>query len=86
MLELSPAAVSYYIRNERAKEIVFPDEINNRIYNSAQKIYENPSRYFAEVHVILNLIRETGALCQIHREKGRMRNDCTVCMNGMQDS
>jgi len=85
ILELSPAAVSYYIRNERAKEIIFPDEINNKISLSAQKIYENPSRYFAEVHAILNMIRETGALCQIHREKGRIRNNCTVCM-GEQDS
>lgn len=86
ILELSPAAVSYYIRNERAKEIFFPEEINNRIYLSAQKIYENPSSYFGEVHTILNLIRETGALCQIHKEKGRMRNNCTVCMDGIQES
>ncbi|MHA2295347.1 MAG: transcriptional regulator [Candidatus Hodarchaeales archaeon] len=83
MLELSPAAVSYYLRKERAKDIDFPEEIINEIVIAAERIGNDPSSYFEEVHRLLKLVRETGALCQIHAEKGKIRENCTVCMVDM---
>ncbi|MFW9992242.1 MAG: transcriptional regulator [Candidatus Odinarchaeota archaeon] len=83
LLELSPAAVSYYLRKERAKDIDFPDNINREIAVAAQRIYEDPSRYFEEVHALLKMVRETGVLCQIHAEKGKIRENCSVCMQSM---
>ena len=67
LLEIQNATVSQYIKGKRGDKIKFPEKIVKEIEHSSSKIHDKIS-LIRETQKILLLIRNTGALCTIHKQ------------------
>ena len=82
-LEITPAAVSYYIKSKRANkmEIEMGEEIKKSLNISAKKIIEETSTVLTEIQKNLKLFRDSKKLCVLHKKLTEVNCDCTICCN-----
>lgn len=79
LLGITDAAVSQYISQKRAAELVFDKEIVNQIKESAKRIVKDNGLVMREIQRICALCREKRVICQIHRQKETIACGCTSC-------
>lgn len=80
MLGITPAAVSQYIKEKRAKDIKFNPEFNNLIKESAKKISKNKLLVIQEINKLCQEFRKSKLICQIHKQLDQFDNSiCNYC-------
>ncbi len=72
---INTAAISQYNSNKRGDNTVFNEHILQEIKTSATRIASKFS-YLQEMQRLLNVIRQTKTLCQIHKQFSAVPEDC----------
>ena len=80
LLGVTGAAISQYINNKRANDIEIDPDLKSVFIQSAKVIVKDSSLIFAEVQKILKLFRDSGIVCEIHKQKSWCPEDCEVCV------
>ncbi len=85
-LDITPAAVSYYIKSKRANKMVIEidDDIKKSINISAKKIIDETSTVLTEIQKNLRLFRDSKKLCMLHKKMTKVQCDCTICCNNQE--
>lgn len=78
LLNITEAAVSQYIKEKRATEITFPQELKEFIRKAAQEI-KDPSSAFHQIQKISEHIKHSKVLCQLHAQIEGDLKGCDVC-------
>ncbi|PIN86140.1 transcriptional regulator [Candidatus Woesearchaeota archaeon CG10_big_fil_rev_8_21_14_0_10_44_13] len=81
VLGITPSAVSQYVKQKRAKEVIFTDEIMDEIRKSARIVADDPERLIFEVQKLLGFTKRSKTLCKVHYQHGRMPQKCEACLN-----
>lgn len=79
-LGITEAAVSQYLKQKRAKEVVFTEETMAEIKKSAKIIIEDPEKLICEMQKILAFVKKNRTLCKTHYQHGRMPQKCEACL------
>jgi len=82
ILGITEAAVSQYIKQKRAKDVVFTPETMSEIEKSAEAIIKNSSQIISEMQKLLESAKKSRTLCQIHYKYGLNIQNCEACMGG----
>ncbi|MEK6835196.1 MAG: helix-turn-helix domain-containing protein [Nanoarchaeota archaeon] len=78
-LGLTESAISQYINQKRANNLVLYKEIKEEIENSAKRIANN-SNSMKEIQNISKLFWETKGICKIHSQYDKsISKKCNVC-------
>lgn len=78
ILNITESAVSQYVSQKRAKEIVFPKAVLKMIKEAAVKIKDSKTAY-QEIQKINTFIKKTKALCAIHKKLEGSLEKCEIC-------
>lgn len=82
IMGITPAAVSQYKKQKRAKEEIFDREMELELEKSVNKISKNKSHLANEIIHLNNLIKKKGIVCKIYNKicalKGNKVN-CPYC-------
>ena len=78
MLGITESAVSQYINQKRAKELVFPDEVREFIREASVLIVDERSAY-KQVQLISKFIKDSKALCKVHMGLESGLAGCDIC-------
>ncbi len=78
-LNVSRAAITQYIKNKRAHDIEFDDDIKKLIKISAKRIIEDNTDTMKEIQQICEKIKDDKKLCAIHKKYDNVECDCDVC-------
>ncbi len=78
LLNITEAAVSQYIKEKRGKEITLNAEVKKFIKEAALKIKDTTTA-FQQIHKIIDFIKNSKALCQIHSQIEGDLKGCDVC-------
>ena len=78
LLNITEAAVSQYVSEKRAKEIIFTKEVTKIIKEAAAKITD-PESAFYQIQKINEFIKRSKALCQLHAQIEGDLKGCDVC-------
>lgn len=80
ILHISPAAVSQYLNEKRAKEVRFNGEIKSLIKSSANRLALNPPRFTQEITRLTQNIRNCEFICKIHQfYEPDINSECRDC-------
>ncbi len=77
LLHIETATVSQYINKKRGNKIILDPLIKAEIKKSIPKITDKVS-FIQETQRLLRLARQSGALCQIHRQLEDLPDHCTA--------
>jgi len=80
ILGVTKAAVTQYIKDKRAKNVVLPEKIILRIKKSSQNLKKNPKSITGEIQKIIHEIRISGLLCEYHKKYCNIEGKCSVCI------
>lgn len=80
-LEITPSAVSLYLKNKRGGEFDFSDNFLNEIKISTKNIISNKSNLFEELNILVKKFESTKSLCSICRIKNDLIDNCSICRN-----
>ena len=76
IMDITPAAISQYLHNKRAKKIDF--EIDKKIIkNATKKIINNPKNYNEILQEILKNSKHI--ICKIHKKIEKVNTCCGLC-------
>ena len=79
-LSITGAAVSQYVNSKRAKSIVFDHAMKDYIKSCAKRIVDNPDMLRKELMCISRHIKESGALCKMHKNIEKcVPHNCDIC-------
>ena len=78
LLNLTEAAVSQYLKSKRAREVTFDVTIKKFIEEAADRIKDQVSAY-REVQRIIQQIKKTKVICQIHMAMEEGLESCDIC-------
>lgn len=82
ILQVTEAAVSQYLNNKRAAELVFSKEVKDIIKESVATILSGKSESTKELYRISKLMKQKGVLCQIHMKHDPTCNsNCDLCQS-----
>ena len=84
LLEINSAAVSQYVSAKRGHQIEFQGKVLDEIKISAGRI-TNQSTLLMETQRLLKLIRESKALCEVHRKFSAVPAQCDPLSIGCVD-
>ncbi len=80
-LNITGAAVSQYKKDKRGQHVNLPEGVLSEINQSAAKIADETSTVFRETQNILNHIRDTSTICDIHKMlDDNVESDCKECI------
>lgn len=79
LLDIAESAVSQYIKEKRAKEIEFDQDVKREIAKSADIIIKNKNQLMPELKKICELARKKRIVCRLHKKKG-YSCECEVCL------
>lgn len=79
ILNIKESTVSQYIKEKRAKEAIFDEEINAELKKSAYNIFKDRKALTFEIQRICSLVRETGILCSLHKKHEKVSESCGAC-------
>jgi predicted transcriptional regulator len=80
ILGITEAAVSQYLKLKRAKDVVFDQDTMHQIGSSAEIIVKDSTRLIIEMQKILESVRKSKVICQIHYKYGLNIQNCEACM------
>jgi predicted transcriptional regulator len=81
LLNITEAAVSQYKKEKRGQHVKLPKSVLFEINISAEKIVNTESTVFRETQNILNHIRDTSTICDIHKMMDNsVESDCEECI------
>ena len=80
LLGITPASVSQYKKNKRAKNVKFNEKIKKRICVAAENITDNNSCFTKELQELCKLVKEEGLLCKLHKKYCGVCSNCKVCL------
>ncbi|MDR2623617.1 MAG: transcriptional regulator [Methanobrevibacter sp.] len=90
LLDITQPAVSQYLSDKRGgREIELTDEIKKMIEELAFKLSEglaSKKDIIAEICEICRKARTEDILCQLHRSKDEIPDDCNQCMDPDEES
>lgn len=75
ILGVNTAAISQYKSKKRGEKVEFATEIVQQVKSSAAKVKDQIS-YVRETQRLLQLVRTSGALCQIHKQLATIPTHC----------
>ncbi len=78
LLNLTEAAVSQYLKAKRARGIIFGEEMKKYIRDAAARIKDKTTAY-QELQRIVQHVKKTKAICQIHRGMEEGLEGCDIC-------
>ncbi|MDD3263676.1 MAG: hypothetical protein PHT94_02160 [Candidatus Nanoarchaeia archaeon] len=78
ILNLTPAAISQYVNDKRANIVNFNEDIRNKIYESANKIYEKKSLAKIEIANLLYYDEIKKLVCKIHKSIDPDFKNCSI--------
>lgn len=79
-LGLTKSAVTQYLNNKRANELIFNIKIKEAVKESARKI-NNKIDAVKEIQSLLKLTRNERVICELHRKMDKDFAKCEVCYN-----
>tara|TARA_B100000953_G_C17986320_1_gene410668 strand:+ start:761 stop:1174 length:414 start_codon:yes stop_codon:yes gene_type:complete len=80
-LNITEAAVSQYKKEKRGQHVKLPESVLSEVNISAKKILNEESTVFRETQNILNHIRDTSTICDIHKMMDdSVESDCKECI------
>ncbi len=80
LLGLTEAAVSQYVKEKRASDIVFEKKILSEIKKSAGVIVKDHSKVMGEVMKLCNLVDVKKMLCVLHKKHDKgVEKKCKIC-------
>ena len=80
ILGVTPAAVSQYMSQKRAKEVEFAQETMDEIKKSAKIIMDDPGKLVEEMQKILLSVKKNKTLCRVHYQHEKMPERCEACL------
>ena len=80
ILGVTPAAVSQYMNQKRAKEVEFAQETSEEIKKSAKIIMDEPRKLVEEMQRILLSVKKNKTLCRVHYQHEKMPEKCEACL------
>ena len=80
ILGITPAAISQYISEKRAKEVKFNEAFQKLIEESAKKIAQNHFLVIQEINELCQNFRKSDLICQVHKQLDTFDNKiCDYC-------
>ena len=80
-LNITEAAVSQYKKEKRGQHVKLPESVLFEVNISAKKIADGDSTVFRETQHILDHIRNTSTICDIHKLlDNEVKSDCKECI------
>jgi len=80
ILNVSKSAVSQYVNEKRARLFLLNNQIKTEIRKSANDIINKNSSLMKEIQRICTLIRKSKILCELHKKRCKMIEECDVCL------
>lgn len=80
-LQITPSAVSLYLRNKRGGEFDFSEKFLSEIKNSSKLIAEAKSNLFEELNILVKKFESTKSLCTVCKSKNDLAENCSICKN-----
>lgn len=85
-LQVSPAAISQYVKEKRAKSVPFNSKTKALIKESASVLTYSPKSFTRELVKLTQMIRDSKAICRIHELfDDSIRPNCNDCFAGVED-
>ena len=79
-LNITKSAVSQYVNNKRSTKELFGGAIKAELELAVENIIKNDSDPMKEIQILLNHIRKTKVLCDIHRKLDKeVPKVCEIC-------
>ena len=75
IMDINTAAISQYISNKRGHNVTFNAELQAEIKKSAIRVRDRMS-YVRETQHLLDFLRRTKTLCDIHRQFSNVPKEC----------
>jgi len=79
MLGITKAAVSQYLKDKRAKEVVLNAKILKEIEKSAGRLYNKGSSIMRELNLLSEMPLVKQVVCKYHKMKCGGLHKCNVC-------
>ena len=77
ILGINTATISQYKSEKRAHKITFNEDIIKETQKAAQRIKDRLS-YLKETQHLLDIIRDTEFICQIHKQYSEVPEECNI--------
>ena len=81
LMNVTEAAISQYKKEKRAKGNFFNSDFNKELKNSIKRIMKDKNKIYSEIIRLNNLIKLSGFLCALHKEKSFLKNKQLPCLN-----
>lgn len=81
LMDITPSAVSLYLKNKRAEDIEFTEKFRDYIGESADKIAERESSVFEEINKLIKYFEREESLCHRCRKENNLDNSCKICFD-----
>lgn len=89
ILSIKDATVSQYLNDKRGNKVSFDENIIEEIRKSSAKVKDTIS-YLREMQHLLRKVKETRAICRIHKELSKIPSSCCPelidCFGGEKDA
>lgn len=83
ILGITESAISQYLHEKRAAEVIFDKKTMQLIINSTRKIMKNHNELTRELYKLSDFIKRSELLCQIHRRyDANISKSCDICLQG----
>ena len=84
-LGITKSAVNHYLKQKRARELIFPPEIKQEIEKSVDTVLKNKQLLGAELQRLCEIIRKCKYLCKVHHKftKEEISEKCRICIQGV---
>ena len=81
IMGVTPAAISQYKKQKRAKEEIFDQEMENELEISVKKIIKDNNNLGDEMIRLNNLMKKKGIVCKIYKNVCALKGSqkCTYC-------
>ncbi len=81
LLGITEAAVSQYLKSKRAKNVVFDNQVLDKIKISADRIVKNKGDLVPEIQKICNHINVKQMVCELHKRNSKcVPINCDICL------
>lgn len=75
-LQIQEATVSQYLSNKRGHQIDFDEDIQKEIKKSSKNI-SDMGTYIFEMQRLLQIIRSSKTICEVHKQFSNVPNSCS---------
>ncbi len=79
LLNVTEACVSQYFSGIRGTKVTFSESILQEIDEAANRVLSEETSVIREVQRLCRHVKETGLLCELHKQYGSASESCSVC-------